>query len=212
MRDLISFRRLPPKVQSFYRMNEMLVVFLFRILLLIFFWKLLFHIVWNNQGLLEQYNEMSLLVIDFILHCCAFILEQLQYNVEIDSFDRLLRVQGTVGVTVGEPCIGYDLSALYVGLIVACKGPLLKKTWVIPVGVAIICCLNFIRICVLAVLVIASPEIWELNHKVIFTVTIYAFIFLMWRYWLKISDSLGVMIGNDLPKKENVSNFEDETG
>ena len=105
----------------------------------------------------------------------------------MDQINRILRIQGTIGVTVGEPCIGYDITALFIALILSSRGTLIKKMWFIPSGVLLILIMNLLRISGLAVLVIINQEIWELNHKLIFTLIVYTFIFLMWRFWLKIS-------------------------
>ncbi len=177
-------RSISPRTYQYYLKYEKMLVFLFRMGILIVGWEVIFHIVWHNEYLLAGYNSFSLVVIDFILHCCAFLLELFQYDIEIDSVNRILRLKNTIGVTVGEPCIGYEVTALFTALIISCKGSITKKLWFIPLGVAIIYLLNLIRICALALLVTINQEIWELNHKLIFTVIIYTGIFLIWQYWL----------------------------
>ena len=172
---------------NFYTENEKILSFLFKIGAFLLGWKVLFHFVWNDPYWLSAYNAFSLIVIEFILHCCAFLLEVFQYNVEIDSVDRILRLKGTIGVTVGEPCIGFEVMSLFVALILSCRGAIIKKIWFIPLGVAIIYSLNLLRICALALLVRIDPAIWELNHKVIFSLIVYSFIFIMWSYWIKIN-------------------------
>lgn len=172
---------------KFYIENEKTIFFLLKIVAFLLSWKVLFHFIWNDPYWLSLYNEFSLIVIDFILHCCAFLLEILQYNIEIDTADRILRIKGTAGVTVGEPCIGYEVTAFFSALIISCSGSLTKKIWFIPLGIASIYMLNLFRICALAVLVRIDPAIWELNHKIIFSLVVYSFIFFMWTYWIKIN-------------------------
>ena len=147
----------------------------------------MFHFIWKTPNLLIIYKTINLFVIDFLLNSCGFLLELFQYNIEMDQINRILRIQGTIGVTVGEPCIGYDITALFIALILSSRGTLIKKMWFIPSGVLLILIMNLLRISGLAVLVIINQEIWELNHKLIFTLIVYTFIFLMWRFWLKIS-------------------------
>jgi len=179
----------PRFLNSFYK-YENIIVFLFRIGVLILSWKVIFHFVWHSEYLLESYNKFSLLVIDFIPYCCAYLLELLQYNIEVDSANRIVKIKETIGVTVGVSCIGYEITALYTALIISFKGPISKKMWFIPLGVLMIYILNIFRICALAIMVTINQKIWELNHKLIFTVIIYSFIFIVWRYWLKINKSL----------------------
>lgn len=189
MRVMFSnfIRSISPLTHKYYLEYEEMVLFLFKLGLLLFGWKVMFHFVWHNDFLLTAYNNFSLVVIEFILQCCAFLLEIFQYDIEIDSFKRILRLKNTVGVTVGEPCIGYEVTAFFIALILSCKGSIRKKIWFIPFGASVIYLLNLIRICALALLVKIDPAIWELNHKVIFSLIVYSFIFLMWRYWLKIN-------------------------
>ena len=178
------------KCLNWFLKFENAIVFVFRMGLLILFWEISFHFIWHNQFLLESYNSFSLLVIEMILHNCAFLLDLFQYNVETDSVNRILRLKNTSGVVIGGACIGFEVTALFTALIISFKGPLTKKIWFIPFGVLIIYILNLIRICALALLVTINPEIWELNHKFIFTIIVYSFIFMMWRYWIQLNSNL----------------------
>jgi len=170
-----------------YEKHKDLITFLFRFGVLVFLWQLFFHFVWHTESWLATYDAFNLLVIDFILESCSSLLDLFQYHTEVDSINRIVRLQGTPGVTVGEPCIGYDITALFIALIMSCRGSIKKKLWFIPLGVVIILFLNILRICALALLVTISPEIWELNHVFIFTIIVYICIFLLWRKWLQIS-------------------------
>lgn len=165
--------------------NVVFSKFIIKLIFMFVMWKGAFFFVWRSPSLLQAYNEMSLVVIDYILMFCGALMDFVGYAIEIDSPNRILKLQGTVGVTVGEPCIGYEITALYIALIVATAGSLKHKLWYIPMGVAIIFMLNVIRICALALLVRIDPRIWELNHKLIFTVVVYSCTFLLWRLWIK---------------------------
>ena len=178
------------KYLNWFLKFENAIVFVFRMGILILFWEISFHFVWHNQFLLESYNKFSLAVIEIILHHCAFLLDLFEFNVEIDPVNRILRLRNTSGVEIGEPCIGFEVTALFTALIISFKGSLTKKIWFIPLGVLVIYILNLIRISVLALLVTINPEIWELNHKFIFTIIVYSFIFMMWRYWLQLNSNL----------------------
>jgi exosortase/archaeosortase family protein len=170
-----------------FKKHENLFTFLIRLGMLVLLWQLFFHFVWHNESWLAAYDAFNLVIIDGILWTCSALLELLQYSTEVDSFNRIVKLQGTIGVTVGEPCIGYDITAFFVALIMACKGPIKQKLWYIPLGVLIIFFINLVRICALALLVTVDQAIWELNHKLIFTIVVYIFIFFLWKYWLNIS-------------------------
>jgi exosortase/archaeosortase family protein len=152
---------------------------------LILSWEVFFHYVWNNQILLNAYNNFSIEVIHVILYCCQIGFELFGITTEVNLEERILRLPNTIGVTVGEPCIGYEVSALFSGLIISLKGSSIKKLWFIPFGIISIFLLNLLRISALALLVNINQTIWELNHKLIFSLIIYTFIFTLWRYWIK---------------------------
>ena len=179
-----------PTIFNYFKQHESVFIFLIRFGFLYFIWKLLFHFIWKEEVLFQMYSEWSLLLINYILESCSFFLGLLNIETEIIQIDRILRLPGTIGVTVGEPCIGYDVTALYVALIMSCKGAIKQKLWFIPMGVIIIFFVNVLRISALALLVTINQEIWELNHKLIFTIVVYVIIFLMWRFWLNLNLSV----------------------
>ncbi len=174
-------------VRNFVQEHYDKVVFVSRMGILLLSWKVIFHFVWHNQALLDGYNAISLDVIGVILSSCGFLFELFQFEIEIETLPRIIRLKDTIGVTVGEPCIGYEVTAFFAALIISYKGSILKKLWFIPLGMTIIYVLNIIRICALALLVTINQQIWELNHKLVFTVVVYSAIFLMWRLWIKLN-------------------------
>lgn len=180
-------RNLLVKLRRLVNEHNDKVVFVVRMGLLLLGWEVAFHFIWHNPAWLDAYNAMSLDVIGFILSCCAVILEFFQFEIEIESATRILRLKDTIGVTVGEPCIGYEVTALFAALIISFKGSPLRKLWFIPLGITIIYVLNLLRICALALLVTINQQIWELNHKLVFTVIVYSAIFLLWKLWLKLN-------------------------
>ena len=179
-----------PTIHNYFKQYESVFIFLIRFGILYFIWEILFHFIWKEEMLFQMYSELSLLLINSILECCSLFLGLFNIETEIVSIDRILKLPGTIGVTVGEPCIGYDVTALYVALIMSCKGAIKQKLWFIPMGVIIIFFVNVVRISALALLVTINQEIWELNHKLIFTIVVYVIIFLMWRFWLNINLSV----------------------
>ena len=94
---------------------------------------------------------------------------------------RIVKIIGTSGVTVGEPCVGFDIMALFVGLILSAAMNIKKKLAYIALAIIIINGLNVLRISALAVLVQFDPYLWELNHKFIFTIIVYLVMFSFWR-------------------------------
>jgi exosortase/archaeosortase family protein len=159
--------------------------FLIRLIILYLSWEICFHIIWQYPSLTIAYRNFSLFIIDNILNHTAWLLDILYYTTEIDLGERLVKIIGTVGVTVGEPCIGLGVMAVFFALIAAYPGHHSKKTWFIPLGLLAIYTANIIRISLLAVIVKTDPAIWELNHKFIFKFIIYSLVFLLWKQWIQ---------------------------
>lgn len=176
---------LPTNLQPFARKHQSSIVFVIRIFALFLLWQLLFHFMWKSEYLFDIYYAVCINIIDFILHCCEFIMSMNGMNVEVDTPTRVLRIVDTPGVTVGEPCIGIDLMAFYSALILASSGNVKKKIWYVPLGVISILFINILRIIALAVLVTIDYELWEINHIFVFTAIVYIFTFMMWYFWLK---------------------------
>ena len=179
---------------KFYAENEKNIFFLLIIAAFFLSGKVLFHFIWNDPYLSSLYNEFNLIFIDFILYCSAFLLDILQYNIEIDTADRILRLKDAAGFTLGEPSIGYELTTFFSALIISCSGSIRKKIWFIPLGIAVIYMVNLLLICGLNLLVRIDSTIWELNHKIIFSLVVYSFIFFMWGYWIKINSKKAIKI------------------
>lgn len=161
------------------------ILFCGRFVSLWILWKVFFFITWRTPVLLEMYNNFSLYVISLLLEATHSLMSFLGENMEMDYPLRIVRIKGTTGVTVGEPCIGFDIIAIYIGLILSASGKALDKFCFLVVGITILVFLNVMRISALAYLVEINPWIWEVNHKFIFSVIIYAFLFVIWHLWLK---------------------------
>jgi len=153
--------------------------------LLFLFYKVMFFFIWRSDYLFSLYYDFSIWWISGLLVSSDFILGILGYSTEIIEPTRIVKIAGTSGVTVGEPCIGFDIMALFIGLIVAATMKIKRKFLFIGLALLIINTLNVLRISALAVLVQFDPYLWELNHKFIFTIIVYLVMFSFWRKLLK---------------------------
>lgn len=167
--------------------NGKISTFLIRFLGLYLLWKVGFSILWNTPSLMDAYREFSLFVIEQILYHTKFLLGLFSYTTELDLVDRSIRIVGKNGVTVGEPCIGFGVMAVFTALILSYPGAAIKKLWFIPMGLFLIHVVNIIRIALLTILVEIDPALWELNHKFIFKIVVYGIVFLLWTRWMKIA-------------------------
>lgn len=145
-----------------------------------------FYILWfaTYKTWIQPQETIDLLVIDLTISVSKFILETFNYNV-FTGTERVIGVDGTGGLWIGDNCNGITLFAIFTGFILAYpKGKWWKKLIYILTGIALIELLNIIRVVVLAILDTKSRAWTEFNHTYTFTIIIYAFIFLMWMFWV----------------------------
>jgi exosortase/archaeosortase family protein len=165
------------------------LLFLFKFALLFVLWKMFFFLTWRVPEMLDWYNSVSLDVIAVLVDCAYWLMTALGESMEVDSELRIVRIIGTNGVTVGEPCIGYEVNAIFIALILSTQGKLMQKLLFLIGGLFVLVFLNVARISALAYLVEINPWLWEVNHKFIFSIVIYSVLFGLWHLWLKYTSS-----------------------
>jgi len=195
IKKLENYNNSPPMAKSitqfnFKQKNPVLFTFISRFLLCYFLWEISFYVIWHNSTLLNSYRNLSLWIINCILDSTNSALHLLQYQTELDYGNRIIRLVSTGGVTVGEPCIGYGVMAIFSALIISYPKHLQQKLWFLPLGLVIIYIANIIRIMVLAITVEINPNIWEFNHKFFFKIIVYTIVFILWDQWIKLARRL----------------------
>ena len=84
-------------------------------------------------------------------------------------YEDVVQIAGSLnGVTVGAPCDGIVLLALFTVFIVAFPGPWKHKLWYLPAGLIAIHLINAIRITALAVIAHVKIEWLQFNHDYTF--------------------------------------------
>lgn len=151
--------------------------FLLTILGLYLLWYILYKTV------IQPLNHVDMFVINITISMSKWILELFNYNV-FTGTERVIGVDGTGGLWIGDNCNGITLFALFSWFIVAYKGKIKYKIPYILLGIVSIELLNVIRIVGLAILDTVSREWTEFNHTYTFTILIYGFIFLLWMIWV----------------------------
>ena len=151
-----------------------------RFLITLFSFYILWYLVYDLW--IHPNEKLDLLVIDFTIAISKWILELLGYSVYTGA-DRLIGVDGTGGLWIGDNCNGIALFALFAGFIIAYPGNWKKKFPFIIVGILIIELLNIFRVVFLAIMDTISRTWTEFNHTYTFTIVIYAAIFFLWMLW-----------------------------
>lgn len=87
---------------------------------------------------------------------------------------------GHAGVTIGTPCDGVVLFALFSVFVVAFPGALRHKGWFVPAGVALLYGVNLARVVALTFLQAHAPHLLRFNHDYTFTVAVYGVVLALW--------------------------------
>ncbi len=145
----------------------------------------LFYISWYfvYYWWVHPLETVDLFVIDVTISISKWILELFNYSV-FTGADRLIGIDGSGGLWVGDSCNGIVLFALFTGFIVSYKGNWKYKLIYIISGILSIEFLNALRLVFLAILDTHSRAWTEFNHAYTFTIIIYAYIFMLWILWV----------------------------
>ena len=157
-----------------------------RFLILSSFLYLSWHFTYS--GYLQSETNMDDFVIDNLVISGERILTFFGYAITDYSMDGHFRthfgVEGTSGVTIGAPCDGIVLFALFTVFMISYPGPIKHKLWYTPVGLLVIHMLNIGRVTGLALIVYYNEGWLAFNHDYTFTIFVYAVVFMLWLVWI----------------------------
>jgi exosortase family protein XrtF len=129
------------------------------------------------------------ILVNFLVKGAEALLQLFNFTVRVFD-DGLYRnhiaIEGTAGVTVGAPCDGMILMALFVIFVVAYPGSNKNRLWFIPLGLFVIQFMNILRIMALAFIVYWNEDYLAFNHDYTFTAIVYAVVFAFWWWWSKL--------------------------
>jgi exosortase/archaeosortase family protein len=154
-----------------------IISFLLTVLVLYLLWYLIYDL-WLHPN-----ERIDLLVIDLTISLSKFILEHLGYVV-FTGIERVIGVDGTGGLWIGDNCNGITLFARFAIFILAYRGPIKTKIIFVSLGILTIELLNVLRVITLAILDTHSRAWTEFNHTYTFNILIYAYIFSLWMLWV----------------------------
>lgn len=96
-----------------------------------------------------------------------------------------LLYEGRSILSVYEGCNGLNTMILFVAFIVA-FGPVDRTfLWFVPLGIVIIHGVNLLRIMLLFFVAEYMPRFMYFTHKYVFTIFLYAVIFILWIVWVQ---------------------------
>lgn len=160
------------------------------------------YLVWyvSYEFFLRPNTILDEWMVDKITRGAEWFLELFGYPLRIfddGEFRNHVGIAGSMGVTIGAPCDGIVLFALFVIFVVAFPGPILHKLWYLPLGVVLIHLSNVLRVVALAIIVDINPNWLAFNHDYTFTVLVYSLVFALWYLWIKFFSPLS---GKSTPK------------
>lgn len=152
-----------------------------RFLLTVLVLYLLFYFVYNVW--IHPGEKVDLFVIDITISLSRFILEAMGYTV-FTGTERVIGVDGTGGLWIGDNCNGITLFILFAVFVMAYKGNVKTKLIFIILGILSLQLLNVFRVVGLAILDTYSRAWTEFNHTYTFNIIIYGYIFFLWMLWV----------------------------
>lgn len=144
----------------------------------------IFYEFYLKPGLWFDDQVINLLVRTAEFQLRIFGLELTDYTLADGPIRTHIGLLGSKGVTIGAPCDGLVLYALFVCFIVAYPGPWRHKAWFLPLGVFFTFLFNTWRIIALALIVSCREDWLSFNHDYTFTILVYAFVFAWWYVWV----------------------------
>ncbi len=157
-------------------------VFLLKGFLVMGFWTMLTEYIAIHPIFKPIWTGLNNFLLTIIVNSAAFLLKMVGYSVTLTG--AIIRIDDSPGVHVGPACIGTGMLYGFFALIFVYPGDSRKKIWFTPLGLLGIMFLNILRVSVLAVNSLYNPANVDFNHKYIFNVLVYIFIFIMWILWV----------------------------
>lgn len=127
------------------------------------------------------------LIIDSLVKLAEGGLQLIGYEItpyQDFPFRSHIGILNSKGVTIGAPCDGAVLFALFAAFVIAFPGKIKNKFWFLPIGLLSIHLINALRVLGLAVIVHINEDWLAFNHDYTFTLFVYAWVFLLWWIWI----------------------------
>ncbi len=150
--------------------------------LLYLLWIVLYDRYIQPKTFLDEY------IIIKIIGFANFILENLGFKTFLAQSDfgavRVLGIDGTSGLWVGDNCNGIKLFGLFAIFILVFPAAWKHKLWFIPLGLIIIHIVNVLRVTALCIILLKAPNWLNFNHTYAFTFIVYVIIFILWIWFI----------------------------
>lgn len=139
---------------------------------------------------IAQYDTQPDPVTKAVTKNAIVLLNAFGYDAEIQSTPNPyvpVSLDGQRTVSVFEGCNSLNVMIVMLAFLVAYKGPLKHYLWFIPLSLVIIYIFNLIRVDLLILVSRYLPDYMYFTHKYFFTAFIYAVVFLLWFWWVRLN-------------------------
>jgi exosortase family protein XrtF len=97
-----------------------------------------------------------------------------------------LFVDGQQSVYIDHSCNAFNILKAFLALVWATSFRNKHLVWFLPIGVLSIFLVNIVRVWALAFVYKNAPEMLDINHKYVFTIVVYGWIFLLFLMWVNV--------------------------
>ena len=131
-------------------------------------------------------GKLDVVLCSNIARAGVVALRVLGFDAALDAANpQLVLMNGVAAVVVYPACNGLVLYAVFSGFVLAFPGPWRRKAWFIPAGIALIWCLNVLRVAALAINHHYAHQSVNFNHHYTFNFVVYGCIFGLWMLWAR---------------------------
>ena len=134
------------------------------------------------EAVLKPFTRLDEAVIASLVHGTRGIGSLLGAEMRIGAgpWPTEVGLVGHAGVTIGTPCDGVVLFALFAVFVAAFPGNWKHKLWFVPAGIAVLFGVNLGRVVALTFIQAHVPELLKFNHDYTFTVGVYGVVLGLW--------------------------------
>lgn len=130
--------------------------------------------------------EVNRVISNFIGLGASYLMRVFSYSSYYteQSHGAQLFVEGARSVYINHSCNAFNLLKAFFALVFASSYKNKHLMWFLPLGIASIFVVNTLRVFALALIYKNYPDALEFNHKYIFTIVVYSWIFVLFLFWV----------------------------
>lgn len=171
------------EMKATLRENKKVIFFLLRFLLVFAGFSLLYGWWINSFG--EKADPFSWWIGNQLVY--LFGAENLSLEMIPGEPSIGVNYLGSSAVRLFEGCNGIAVFILFFAFVFAFKGRWSDLLWFVPVGLVVIHIFNLLRLALLIHLSHNNSTLFHFLHKYLFTLIIYAAVFGLWVFWVRLA-------------------------